>query len=71
MAAKRLSRRSYSLLPYRRLSSRGVPWARQGGNSANARLCQHGGWATLIDSTATPFASQDECVSYGAHRGVI
>lgn len=66
MAAKRLSRRSYSLLPYRRLAV-GAP----GGNSANARLCQHGGWATLIDSTATPFASQDECVSYGAHRGVI
>lgn len=42
-----------------------------GGNSANAKLCQHGGWATLMDSTATPFASQDECVSSGAHGGVI
>ena len=41
-----------------------------GGNSANAKLCQHGGWATLMDSTTTPFASQDECVSYGAHGGV-
>jgi hypothetical protein len=45
--------------------------AAPGGNSANARLCQHGGWATLMDSTATPFASQDECVSYGAHGGAI
>lgn len=41
------------------------------GNSATAKLCQHGGWAALMDSTATPFASQDECVSYGAHGGVI
>jgi hypothetical protein len=48
-------------------SAMGAP----GGNSANAKLCQHGGWATLMDSTATPFASQDECVSYGAHRGAI
>jgi hypothetical protein len=45
--------------------------AAPGGNSANAKLCQHGGWATLMDSTGTPFASQDECVSYAAHRGVI
>jgi hypothetical protein len=42
-----------------------------GGNSATAKLCQHGGWATVMDSTGTPFASQDACVSYGAHRGVI
>ncbi len=41
-----------------------------GGNSANAKLCQHGGWASLMDSSATPFASQDECVSHGAHGGV-
>jgi hypothetical protein len=45
--------------------------AAPGGNSANAKLCQHGSWATLMDSTAAPFASQDECVSYGAHGGVI
>jgi hypothetical protein len=42
-----------------------------GGNSANAKLCQQGGWATLMDSTATPFGSQGECVSYGARGGVI
>jgi hypothetical protein len=41
------------------------------GNSANAKLCQHDGWETLMDSTATPFANQDECVSTGAHRGAI
>jgi hypothetical protein len=42
-----------------------------GGNSANAKLCQHDGWATLTDATATPFASQGDCVSYGAQGGVI
>ena len=45
--------------------------AAPGGNSANAKLCQHGGWATLMDSTAAPFASQDACVTSGAHGGAI
>jgi hypothetical protein len=40
-----------------------------GGTSANAKLCQQGGWATLMDSTAIPFGSQGECVSYGAQAG--
>jgi hypothetical protein len=42
-----------------------------GGNSANAQLCEQGGWATLMDSTATAFASPGECASYGARGGAI
>jgi hypothetical protein len=45
--------------------------ATPGGNSANAKLCQHGGWATLMDATGTPFVSDGQCVSHGAHDGVI
>jgi hypothetical protein len=42
-----------------------------GGNSANAKLCQKGGWQTLMDSSANAFPNQDACVSYGAHGGAI
>jgi hypothetical protein len=45
--------------------------AAKGGNSANAKLCQKGGWQTLMDSSANAFASEDECVSYGAQGGAI
>ena len=45
--------------------------ATKGGNSASAKLCQKGGWQTLMDSAATPFPSEDQCVSYGAHGGAI
>lgn len=45
--------------------------AAHGGNSANAKLCQKGGWQTLMDSSAAPFASQDDCVAYGARGGAI
>jgi hypothetical protein len=43
------------------------------GNSANAKLCQQGGWATLARTgdSGTPFTSQDECVRYGARGGVL
>jgi hypothetical protein len=41
------------------------------GNSASAKLCRHGGWATLMDSTGTPFADQGDCVSNGAAGGAI
>ena len=43
------------------------------GNSDNAHACQKGGWASLAraDDPDTPFANQDECVSYGAHGGQI
>ena len=42
-----------------------------GGNAADAKLCQKGGWSTLMDSSAQPFAGSDACVSYAAHDGVI
>jgi hypothetical protein len=45
--------------------------ADRGGNAANAKLCQKGGWQKLMSSSATPFANQDECVGYGAHGGAI
>ena len=45
--------------------------AAKGGNSGNAKLCQKGGWQTLMDSSAQPFPNQDECVSYGAQGGAI
>ena len=45
--------------------------AGRGGNAANAKLCQKGAWQTLMDSSGTAFANQDECVSYGAQGGAI
>jgi hypothetical protein len=45
--------------------------AAKGGNAANAKLCQKGGWETLMDSSAQPFAGQDACVGYGAEGGPI
>jgi hypothetical protein len=41
------------------------------GNSANAKLCQKGGWQTAQTSTGGAFASQDECVAYGAQGGTV
>jgi hypothetical protein len=41
-----------------------------GGNSANAKLCQKGGWQTLYNSaTGAGFSSEGACVSYGAKGG--
>ena len=42
-----------------------------GGNSANAKLCQHGGWMHLLRSDGTAFTNQGDCVSYGAHGGTL
>jgi hypothetical protein len=42
-----------------------------GGNSANAKLCQQGGWQTLMDSSANAFGNEGGCVSYGAQGGAI
>ena len=42
-----------------------------GGMSAAAKLCQRGGWAKLMDSTATPFAGTGSCVAYSARGGVV
>ena len=41
----------------------GVP---NGGNSANAKLCQSGGWQSLQNSAGVPFSSEEECTSSGA-----
>ena len=43
----------------------------KGGNAANAKLCQKGGWQILMDSSMTTFPSEGECVSYGAQGGAI
>jgi hypothetical protein len=42
-----------------------------GGNSENAKKCQKGGWTTLTRADGTPFANQDECVSYAADGGTL
>ena len=42
-----------------------------GGNAANAKLCQQGGWSKLMDASGHPFANQDACVGYAAHDGTI
>ena len=41
------------------------------GNSANAKLCQKGGWKTLFRSDGSTFANQGACVSYGAKGNTI
>jgi hypothetical protein len=45
--------------------------AAPGGNSANAKACQKGGWQNLVRADQTPFANQGECVSYGAQGGPL
>ncbi len=43
----------------------------RGGNSSNAKLCQHGGWQALVRSDGTMFPNQGACVSFGAHGGIL
>ena len=45
--------------------------AAPGGNSANAKLCQKGGWEDLQRSNGTTFTNQGACVSYAAHGGTL
>ena len=47
--------------------------AAPGGNSANAKQCQKGGWETRArqDRASVAFTSQDACVSYAAQGGTI
>ncbi len=45
--------------------------ARSGGNNDNAKLCQKGGYLTLYTSTAAPFATVGDCVSYAARGGIF
>jgi hypothetical protein len=42
-----------------------------GGNSANAKLCQQGGWQIWARADHTPFASEEDCVSYAAQDGTL
>lgn len=48
-----------------------VPLAVAGGNSENAKACQQSGWENLVREDGTGFNNQGECVSYGAHGGVL
>ena len=38
-------------------------------NAENAKLCQKGGWETLVREDHTPFKNQGDCVSYAARGG--
>ena len=42
-----------------------------GGNSDNAKLCQKGGWQTLVGADGTVFTNEGDCVSFGAHGGTL
>src|SRR5262245_1573267 len=42
-----------------------------GGNSADAKLCQKGGWQSLFTATGGSFASEEACVSYAAQGGTL
>src|SRR5262245_48900035 len=42
-----------------------------GGNSANAKLCQKGGWQKLGTSDGQGFANEEACVSYAAKGGTL
>jgi hypothetical protein len=45
--------------------------AAPGGNSANAKRCQKGGWQTLLRSDNTAFTGEKACVSYAAGGGTL
>ncbi|MBD0330391.1 MAG: hypothetical protein ICV64_09860 [Thermoleophilia bacterium] len=45
--------------------------AENGGNSANAKLCQKGGWEELVDADGGAFANAGACVSYAARGGTF
>ena len=40
-------------------------------NAENAKLCQKGGWKTLVSATAESFKNQGACVSYAAQGGTF
>ena len=48
-----------------------VPASAAGGNSANAKLCQKGGWENLVRSDNSAFTDQSTCVSYAAQGGTL
>ena len=49
----------------------GVAGAGQGGNSADAKLCQQGAWQELATETGPGFANAGGCVSYAAQGGTL
>jgi hypothetical protein len=52
-------------------ASAGAGVAAGGGNSPNAKSCQHGGWQTWLRRDQTAFANQGDCVSYAAQGGEL
>ena len=42
-----------------------------GGNAANAKECQKGGWQTLFRADGSAFANAGECVAYAAQGGTL
>jgi hypothetical protein len=52
-------------------ASTGPASAAAGGNSAVAKQCQKYGWQGLTTSDGTPFASSQDCVTYGAQGGTL
>ena len=53
------------------VAAAGGPKPGKGGNSANAKKCQKGGWKTLIRSDGSSFKNQGACVSYAAQGGTL
>jgi hypothetical protein len=45
--------------------------ADKGGNSANAKLCQKGGWVDQQGFDGTQFTSEEQCVAFAAAGGTI
>ena len=42
-----------------------------GGNSANAKTCQKGGWMLHTTASGASFVNQSDCVSYAAGGGAL
>jgi len=42
-----------------------------GGNSANAKLCEKGGWQDWVRTDRSAFKNQGDCVSYAAQGGTL
>ena len=42
-----------------------------GSNSTNAKLCQKGGWQTLVRADGATFPSEAVCIGYGAKGGTL
>jgi YDG domain len=60
---------TFGLLSAMLVVSAGIAFA--GGNSTNAKLCQKGGWQTLVREDGTTFRSEAACISYGAKGGTL